>query len=123
MDGEVQKLNGVSPSPGEPNVALIPDGADVSKLTLAPIVAEITRLEALLSADKIIREQYAALTGRIAQENSALQALEIRLTDAQGAAVRRKALQTEREDIYGRVFEAIINEQNALADLLCASDG
>lgn len=117
VDGEVQKLTGVSPSPGEPNVALIPDGVDVSKLTLAPIVAEMTRLEALLSADTIIRKQYAALTGRIAQENSALQALEIRLTDAQGAAVRRKTLQTEREEIYGRVFEAIINEQNALADL------
>ena len=34
-----------------------------------------------------------------------------------GAAVRRKDLQTERDDTYGRVFEAIINEQNALAGL------
>ena len=75
------------------------------------------RLEALFSADKVVRDQYAALTGRIAQENSALQTLETRLTDAQGAAVRRKDLQTERDDTYGRVFEAIINEQNALAGL------
>jgi hypothetical protein len=116
-DGEVRKLNGVPPPPGDPNVALIPDAADLSALPLAPIAAEMTRLEALFSADKVVRDQYAALIGRIAQENSALQTLETRLTDAQGAVVRRKDLQTERDETYGRVFEAIINEQNALAGL------
>jgi energy-coupling factor transporter ATP-binding protein EcfA2 len=116
-DGEVRKLNNVPPPPGDPNIPLIPDNADVSTLPLAPIAAEMTRLEALFSANKIVRDQYAALTGRIAQENSALQALEVRLADAQGAAARRKDLQTERDDAYGRVFEAIINEQNALAGL------
>ena len=117
VDGEVRKLNGAPPLPGDPNVALTPDSADLSTLPLAPIAAEMTRLEALFSADKLVREQYTALTGRIAQENSALQTLETRLTDAQGAAARRKDLQTERDDTYGRVFEAIINEQIALAGL------
>ena len=116
-DGEILKLNGVPPSPGDLNVALIADDADLATLPLEPIVAEMTRLEALFSADKLVREQYRALTKRIAQENSALQTLETRLTDAQGAAARRKHLQTERDDTYGRVFEAIINEQNALAGL------
>lgn len=113
-DGEVRKLNGVPPPPGDPNVAVIPDTADLSALPLAPIAAEMTRLEALFSADKVVRDQYAALTGRIAQENSALQTLETRLTDAQGAAVRRKDLQTERDDTYGRVFEAIERAGRAL---------
>lgn len=116
-DGEVCKLSGVSPPPGDPNVALIPDDSDVSTLQLAPIAAEMTRLEALFSADKLVRDQYVALTGRIAQENSALQTLETRLTDAQGAAARRKDLQTERDDTYRRLFDAIINEQDALAGL------
>ncbi|CEJ11294.1 hypothetical protein BN1110_01581 [bacterium YEK0313] len=116
-DGEVAKLNGVPPPPGDPNVALIADNADLAALPLAPIAAEMTRLEALFSADKLVRDQYAALTSRIAQENSALQTLEIRLTDAQGAAARRKELQAERDDTYGRVFDAIINEQRALAGL------
>ena len=62
--------------PGDPNVALIPENADLSTVSLAPIAAEMTRLEALFSADKLVRDQYAALTGRIAQENSALQTLE-----------------------------------------------
>ena len=39
------------------------------------------------------------------------------LTDAQGAAARRKALQIEREASYGRVFDAIISEQNVLVAL------
>jgi hypothetical protein len=116
-DGEVRKLNGIPAPAGDPNVALVADSADLSTLPLTLIAAEMTRLETLFGADKLVREQYAALTGRIAQENSALQTLETRLTDAQGAAARRKELQTERDDTYGRVFEAIINEQNALAGL------
>jgi hypothetical protein len=116
-DVEVAKLNGIPPPPGDSNVALIADNADLASLPLAPIVAEMTRLEALFSADKLVRDQYAALTNRITQENSALQTLETRLADARGAAARRKDLQNERDDTYGRVFEAIINEQNALAAL------
>jgi hypothetical protein len=96
---------------------LIPDEAEVSALPLAPITAEMTRLELLFSADKIVREQYTALTGRITKETSALQSLETRHTDAKGAAARRKGLQVERDDTYGRIFEAIIDDQNALASL------
>ncbi len=77
----------------------------------------MTRLEALFSADKVIRDQYVALTKRIGQENAVLKTLEEKLADAQGAADRRKVLQAEREDAYRRVFEAIINEQTALAEL------
>ncbi len=116
-DGEVRKLNGVPPQPGDPSVALIAADADLAILPLALIEAEMSRLEALFGADKLVREQYAALTKRIAQESSALQTLEARLTDAKGAAARRKDLQAERDDTYGRVFEAIINEQNALSGL------
>ena len=116
-DAEVRKLNGVSSTSVDPNLPLITDTADLSTLPLALITAEMKRLEAMFSADKLVREQYTALTNRIAQENSALQTLETRLTDAQGAATRRKDLQTERDDTYGRLFEAIINEQNALAGL------
>lgn len=116
-DGEIRKISGIPPPPGDPNTPLIPNATNLSTLPLAPIAAEMGRLEALFSADKLVREQYTALTGRIAQENSALQTLETRLLDAQGAVARRKYLQTERDDTYGRVFEAIINEQRALAEL------
>jgi hypothetical protein len=116
-DQQVATLNGIAPPPGDPNAPLIADNADLAALPLAPIAAEMGRLEALFSADKLVRDQYSALTGRIAVENSALQSLENRLTDAQGAPARRRDLQNERNDSYGRVFEAIINQQKTLADL------
>lgn len=116
-DKQVANLNGAPPPPGDPSVPLIADDADLSTLPLAPIAAEMARLEALFSADKLVRDQYTALAGRITRENSELKALETRLTDAEGAAARRKTLQAERDDAYGRVFEAIVSEQNALAGL------
>jgi hypothetical protein len=116
-DRQAAELKGVPPPSGNPNVPIIADGVDLGTLKLATILAEMTRLEALFSADRIVRDQYAALTSRIAQENAALQSLEARLTDARAAAARRKQFQTEREQAYGRVFQAIIDEQRALADL------
>ncbi len=117
VDQQIAALNGVPPPPRDPNIPLIADDINLADLALAPITAEIERLEAFFSADKAVREQYSALSGRIALENSALQALQVRLTDAKGASARRKDLQKERDDTYGRVFEAIISEQSALSDL------
>ena len=115
-DQQIAALTGPAVPAGDPNTPLFPDTADLSKLTLNTLLAEMTRLEALVSADNIIRGQYSILSQRIAQENTALQSLQTRLTDAQGAAARRKELQGERDAAYGRVFQAIINEQTALAE-------
>jgi hypothetical protein len=116
-DQEIASINGVPPPPGDPNVALIADGEDLATVKLATIKAEMVRLERFISADSVVRSQYAALSSRIALENSALKALETRLSDAQAALARRKALQTEREASYGRVFDAIVSEQNELIAL------
>jgi hypothetical protein len=116
-DQEIANINGVPPPPRDPTIALIADGEDLATVMLATIRAEMGRLEQFISADKVVRSQYAALSARIAQENSALKALETRLSDAQAALARRKTLQTEREASYGRVFDAIISEQNELIAL------
>ncbi|MBZ7921537.1 AAA family ATPase [Ensifer adhaerens] len=116
-DQQIATLTGAPVQAGDPNTSLFPDTADLTKLTLNILMAEMTRLEALVSADNIVRGQYAALSQRIGQENTALQTLQTRLTDAQGAAARRRELQGERDAAYGRVFQAIINKQTALADL------
>ena len=110
-------ITGPPVAPGDPNAPLFPETADLSKLTLRMLLVEMTRIEALVSADNLVRNQYSALSQRIVQENTFLQTLQTRLTDAQGAADRRKDLQTERDAAYGRVFQAIVNEQTALADL------
>lgn len=116
-DKQIAALTGPSVPSGEPNTPLFPDTADLTTLTLNTLQAEMTRLETLVSADNLVRKQYSALSQRIAKENTALQTLQTRLTDSQGAAARRKVLQTERDATYGRIFQAIINEQTALADL------
>lgn len=116
-ESEIQKLTGTAPTPQGPKKSLIADDADLAQLPLAPIAAEMARLEALFGADKVTREQYSALSKRIAQENASLQQLEKRFEDARGAAERRKQLQAERESAYGHVFEAIVSQQQALAEL------
>lgn len=116
-DKHIAELTGQPLQPGDPNIPIIADGVDLQMLSLSTIVAEMTRLELLVSADKVVSAQYTALTKRIGQESAALKALEIKLTDAQGAGARRKILQEERDNSYGRVFEAIINQQNALGEL------
>ncbi|WP_062236684.1 TrlF family AAA-like ATPase [Aureimonas sp. N4] len=116
-DKQIAALTGMPHPVIDPNTPLFPDTADLATLPLNTLQAEVSRLEALVSADKLVRNQYSALSQRIAQENTALQTLQARLTDAQSAAARRTSLQVERNETYGRVFQAIINEQTALADL------
>ncbi|MBE0576869.1 MAG: ATP-binding protein [Desulfuromonadales bacterium] len=117
VDEQIAQLTGQSVQPGDPNTTLIAESVDLGTLSLSLIVAEMTRLEALFSEDKLIRDQYSALTKRIGREQAALNALDVKLTDAKGATDRKKVLQTERDDAYKRVFEAIISEQTALAEL------
>ena len=116
-DQQIASLTGTPRTPGDPNTPLIADTTDLSTVQFSTIKAEMTRLEQFISADQVIRGQYAALSKRIGQENGELEALAARLLDAQGAAARRKSLQSERKAAYGRVFQAIVDEQVALAAL------
>jgi energy-coupling factor transporter ATP-binding protein EcfA2 len=116
-DNQIAELNGLPVPLGDTNAPTIADKVELSTLNLSTITTEMTRLEALFSADKIVRDQYSALTNRLGQENAALKALEEKLLDAQGASTRKGQMQTERDEAYERVFEAIINEQSVLSEL------
>jgi Cdc6-like AAA superfamily ATPase len=116
-DQETSKLIGVAPSVVDPNVPLIPTEANLEQVELAVLKAEMARIEKHISSDTVIQSQYAALSKKISTEKTALQMLKTRLDDAEGAADRRKGLQQEREAAYGRLFDAVISEQNALVTL------
>lgn len=116
VDQQIANLTG-PPVPPDWKNPYFPNDADLSKLTLNVLQAEVNRLGGLISADTVIRNQYATLSQRITQENSALQSLQTRLADAREAGKRRKDLQDEREAAYGRVFQAVINEEDALGRL------
>jgi hypothetical protein len=116
-ESEIAKIQGPPPPSHDPTVSLIADDQDLSKLQLATLKAEMARLEKIIGADTAVRQQYTTLSTRIVQENAALKLLEERLTDAQGAGPRRRALQNDRESAYGRVMGAIINEEKELSAL------
>ena len=117
VDGKIGALKGVRPPSGDPNTPLFPDDADLSALSQAVLEAEISRLEKLVTADKETQRQYSALSTRIATETAGLQTLAAKLKDCKGARDRVRELQTEREEAYGRAFDALVAEQVVLENL------
>jgi hypothetical protein len=117
VDDEIAKLKGAAPAPGDPNTPYFSDDTDLSTLSQAVLEAEMTRLENLVSADKETQRRYTGLSGGIATETAALQTLAEKLKDAQGAKDRVRELQTQREEAYGRAFDALVAEQSVLEDL------
>lgn len=113
-DGKIAELKGTPPVPGDPNKPYFPDDTDLSKLSQAMLDAEMSRLEKLVSADKETQRRYTALSGNIATETAALQTLNEKLKDAQGAKDRARDLQRDREEAYGRAFDALVAEQSVL---------
>ncbi len=117
VDDEIAKLKGTAPAPSDPNTPYFQDNIDLSTLSQAVLEAEMARLEKLVSADKETQRRYTALSSSIATETAALQTLTEKLKDAQGARDRARNLQTQREDAYGRAFDALVAEQSVLEDL------
>lgn len=110
VDGQIAELKGRAPEPVDPNTPHFLDDTDLSTLSQAVLEAEMARLETLVSADKETQRRYTALSGSIATESAALQTLTEKLKDAQGAKDRAHELQTQREEAYGRAFDALVAE-------------
>ena len=118
VDGEIASLRGAPPPPQQDSaVALITADADLTKLPLLVLEAEMARLESLISADRDIQRRYSDLTQKITTETAALEAAKIRLAEAQGAAERIVQLNLERDAAYERAFDALVAEQTVLEDL------
>ena len=117
VDGKIAELKGTAPRAGRPNTPYFPDDADLSTLSQAVLDAEMARLEKLVSADTETQRRYTALSGSIATETAALQTLTEKLNDAKGAKDRARELQTQREEAYGRAFDALVAEQSVLEEL------
>lgn len=116
-DRKIAELKGIAPPAGDPTTPFFPDDTDLATLSQAVLDAEMGRLEKLVSADKETQKRYTALSGNIATETAALQTLSDKLKDAQGAKDRARDLQSEREEAYGRAFDALVAEQSVLEQL------
>ncbi|RUV41285.1 ATP-binding protein [Mesorhizobium sp. M1A.T.Ca.IN.004.03.1.1] len=99
------------------NGSYVADGADRTKLSLAVLEAEIERLQSLVAVDKQTAEKLAINAKRITEETAKLAVLKEKLSDCEGAAVRRAELNEDRKGGYKRVFTAILAEETVLKDL------
>lgn len=109
---------GAPPSPpADPDTPYIPDGTDLSKLSLAVLDAEMGRLQKLISADTETQRLFQNLSQRIVQETALVDGLKEKLEDAEGARERARGLLDERRAAYIRVFDALTSEQDVLLDL------
>lgn len=118
VDGKIVELKGTVPTaPGDGSTPYFSDDTNLSSLSQAVLEAEMARLEKLVSADKETQLRYKALSGNIATETAALQMLTEKLNDAKGAKDRARELQTQREEAYGRAFDALVAEQSVLEGL------
>lgn len=117
VDGKIAELKGTAPAPVDENTPYFADDTNLSSLSLAVLEAEMARLEKLVSADKQTQLRYKALSTSIATETAALQTLNEKLNDAKGAKERARELLAQREEAYGRAFDALVAEQSVLEDL------
>ena len=83
---------------------LISEDAELDKLPLALLDAEIARLEQLVSVDKETANKLSAISKRLTEENATTSRMKERLADCEGARGRAEHLVQEREAAYGRVL-------------------
>ena len=96
---------------------LVPEDADLNRVCLAVLEAEIARLERLISTDRDTANKFSALSKKIVEENAALERIEAKLADCEGAQARIDELVKDRKAGYTRIFDAILAEQAVLTDL------
>ncbi|MCH4565256.1 AAA family ATPase [Halomonas sp. EGI 63088] len=101
----------------DPNVSLIPEGADLNQQTLSLLDCEVARLNLLVGADSTKIKRYSALSDKITKAESALVKLDEQIERAREANVRIKELTQLRRTAYEGVFEAIVEEEQELKDL------
>lgn len=117
VDDKIAAVKGTAPGLGEPSTPYFPDDTDLSTLSQAMLDAEMTRLEKLVSADKETQRATPLCPVASRPKPQGLQILTDKLKDAQGAKARAKDLQFDREEAYGRAFDALIAEQSVLEAL------
>ena len=114
----VNQCKGIATTkPIDDSGAFIREDADLEKTPLAALQAEISRLGGVLLVDQQAAKKLAAITKSIARETAELDKLKTRLEDCEGAKDRAKALVTDRESGYLRVFNAVLDEERVLNEL------
>ena len=118
----VAALEGPQRAPGQdegadPAIPLIADGDDLAAHPLNLLERELARLRNLVGLDGQIARRFKQISDKVAKAKIALGKLDAEIEKGKGAADRIEELRLQRRAAYVGVFQAVLDEEKALADL------
>ena len=118
----VAALEGLPTPPGQddgadPTVPLVSEGGDLSTHPLGLLERELARLRKLVGLDGQNARRYKQIYDKVSKAKLALGKLDAEIEKAKGAADRIEELRLQRRAAYVGVFQAVLDEEKALADL------
>lgn len=90
---------------------------DLGRVPLLPLSQEAERLRKQIGIDDKKADQLRAIDRRVSQAEGALGKLDERIARAEASKSRIEELKKERNQEYGRVFDALVAEERLLEDL------
>ena len=116
-DQTFAKLRGEEIKDAANKAPIVDDQADLTKVPQAPLAQEAERLRELIGIDAKKADQLSKLDRKISQAETALSHLGQQIAQAEGSADRITSLNAERKKEYGKVFDALVEEEAQLAEL------
>lgn len=98
-------------------VPFIAASDDLSKHPLSLLERELARLRQLVGMDAQNSRRFKAISDRVATAKVAMTKLDAEIAKGLGAEARIETLRHQRRDAYVGVFQAVIDEERALAEL------
>jgi energy-coupling factor transporter ATP-binding protein EcfA2 len=118
----VAALEGPPRKPGQddladPAVPLVADGDDLAEHPLGLLERELARLRKLIGLDGQNARRFKQISEKVVKAKIALGKLDAEIEKSKGAADRIEELRLQRRTAYVGVFQAVLDEEKALADL------
>ena len=115
-------LEGAPTTPGQdaeadPTIALIAPDDDLSKHPLSLLERELARLRKLVGMDAQNGRRFKQIADNVSKAKTALSKTDGEIVKSKGAAERIDALRLQRRAAYAGVFQAVLDEEAALAQL------
>ncbi|HKI67376.1 MAG TPA: AAA family ATPase [Solirubrobacterales bacterium] len=114
---QIADLRGEPVSTASAEDPFVADDADLTKVPRTPLAQEVERLQKQIGIDAKKAEQLKRLNRKISEAETALGRLDEQIKVAEGAAGRIDELRERRKTEYGKVFDALVEEENELEKL------
>jgi len=118
----VKALEGDPPRPGQddgadPNTPLVATADDLSKHPLSLLERELARLRKLVGLDGQNARRFKLISEKVSKAKIALGKVDAEIEKGKTAGERIDTLRLQRRGAYVGVFQAVVDEEKALADL------